>query len=101
MTTRAELAQELYTQLVGFVEKKLAGKEDVLVKTQLGGYVERMRNMDLATAGFLANAGFMKWEAIQPRLIEPMKRMGIVLSQEEEDFVKDSLDALTTLFARQ
>lgn len=101
MTTRAELAQDLYSQLVAFVEKKLAGKEAILNKTQLGGYVERMRNMDLATAGFLAQAGFMSWAAIQPRLIEPMKRMGVVLTKEEEDFVAESLDAITALLARQ
>lgn len=99
MTTRAELAQELYTQLVAFVEKKLQGKEALLAATPLGGYVERMRNMDIATAAFLASAGFFSWAAIQPRLIAPMEKLGVTLTPDEAEFVAESLDGITALLA--
>lgn len=99
MTTRAEIAQDLFTNLLAFVERKLQGKEALIARTPLGGYVERMRSLDIATCAMLAQAGFLSWPAIEPRLIQPMQKLGIVLTAEETEFVKESLDGLTTLFA--
>jgi len=99
MTTRAEIAQVLYTDLIRFVDRKLVGKEQLLAQTSLGGYLDQMRTLNLATAAALAQAGFLSWGVIEPRLLQPMAKLGVTLDEDEVRYVKETLEGLTTLFS--
>ena len=97
--TRAEYAQVLFTNLLRFIDQKLVGKEELLRQTPLAGYLDQMRTMNLAMCAALAQTGFLSWAVIEPRVVDPMRKLGVTLDENEVAFVRESLEGLTLLFS--
>lgn len=101
MSTRAEIAQSLYTELVTFVREMAVGKEAIIAQTPgLSTAYSRLMNATLAEVSLAAHLGYLNWEGyFKGLLLEPLGKIGVVIDEEGELFLSEVLRSLTEVLA--
>lgn len=100
--TRAELAQQLYSELVSFIRERAAGKEELIASTPaLATAYGRLVNATLAEVSLAAHLGYLNWDNyLKGVLLQPLAGVGVELSVDDETFLREVLSALTDILAK-